>query len=89
MPRAMWCPQSVTVDTVVYIADRGGVILRYDPHNNQWTELPEYQYCYFTITELTHQLVVVGGEVCSLARRSRLYLSTVHQRGAGNIPTLQ
>ena len=63
MPRAMRRPQSVTVDTVVYIADRwcGGDILRYDPHNNQWTALPEYQYWYFTITELTHQLVVVGG----------------------------
>ena len=62
MPRAMVLPQSVTVDTVVYIARGGsGVILRYDPHNNQWTELPEYQYWNFTITELTHQLVVVGG----------------------------
>ena len=62
MPRAMVCPQSVTVDTVVYIADRvTGVILRYDPHTNEWTELPQYQYCWFTLTELTHKLVVVGG----------------------------
>ena len=64
MPDAMVEPQSVTVDTVVYIAYRGwlgGVILRYDPHNNQCTELPYYQYRGFTITELTHQLVVVGG----------------------------
>ena len=63
MPRVMRYPQSVTVDTVVYIADRGGsrVIVRYDPHNNQCTELPTYQYWNFTITELTHQLVVVGG----------------------------
>ena len=63
MPRAMVDPQSVTVDTVVYIADRGysGDILRYDPHTNELTKLPQYQYCWFTITELTHQLVVVGG----------------------------
>ena len=62
MPIAMVLPQSVTVDTVVYIADRvSGDILRYDPHNNQCTGLPEYQYWHFTITELTHQLVVVGG----------------------------
>ena len=63
MPDAMWLPQSVTVDTVVYIAERGlrGDILRYDPHNNQCTGLPYYQYWNFTITELTHQLVVVGG----------------------------
>ena len=62
MPRAIWFPQSVTVDTAVYIADSGGgVILRYDPHTNELTELPQCQYWYFTITELTHQLVVVGG----------------------------
>ena len=64
MPRVMVYPQSVTVDTAVYIADRymfTGDILRYDPHTNEWTELPRYQYSRFTITELTHQLVVVGG----------------------------
>ena len=61
MPRVMRLPQSVTVDTVVYIAHRGrGVILRYDPHTNKFTKL-HYQYWYFTMTELTHQLVVVGG----------------------------
>ena len=63
MPRAMVFPQSVTVDTAVYIAERYGsrVILRYDPHSNKFTQLPLYQYCYFTMTELTHQLVMVGG----------------------------
>ena len=61
MPRVIWYPQSVTVDTAVYIAERSGDILRYDPHTNEWTELPQYQYLYFTLTELTHQLVVVGG----------------------------
>ena len=61
MPREMVYPQSVTVDTVVYIAHRGvGVILRYDPHTNNFTKL-QYQCCDFTMTELTHQLVVVGG----------------------------
>ena len=62
MPRTMLYPQSVTVDTAVYIAGRdSGVILKYDPHTNELTKLPHYQYCYFTITELTNQLVVVGG----------------------------
>ena len=63
MPRVMAFPQSVTVDTVVYIAHRGGRggdILRYDPHTNNFTKL-QYQCCAFTMTELTHQLVVVGG----------------------------
>ena len=69
MPRAMVCPQSVTVDTVVYIAERGwsGVILRYDPHTNNFTEL-QYQYCEFAITELSHQLVVVGGRDMSTSK---------------------
>ena len=70
MPRAMWRPQSVTVDTVVYIAHRGlrgGVILRYDPHTNNFTEL-QYQYWFFTMTELTHQLVVVGGRDVSTGK---------------------
>ena len=79
MPRAMWGPQSVTVDTVVYIAHRGlliahwlsNVILRYDPHTNEWTELPQYQYWWFTITELTHQLVVVGGYDLSTLKMSK------------------
>ena len=63
MPRAVRYPQSVTVDTAVYIADRGylGVILRYDPHTNQFTKLPQYECWGFTMTELAHQLVVVGG----------------------------
>ena len=61
MPEVMVRPQSVTVDTVVYIAERRyGVILRYDPHTNNFTEL-QYQCLNFTMTELTHQLVVVGG----------------------------
>ena len=64
MPREMVYPQSVTVDTVVYIADRrwySGDILRYDPHTNNFTEQLQYQCCAFAITELTHQLVMVGG----------------------------
>ena len=74
MPRVMLGPQSVTADTVVYIAERywgSGVILRYDPHTNEWTELPQYQYLCFTLTELTHQLVVVGGIDRSTAKRSK------------------
>ena len=81
MPRVMWRPQSVTVDTVVYIADRGltvsggivrySVILRYDPHTNELTELPLYQYWRFTLTELTHQLVMVGGIDVSTDKMSK------------------
>ena len=72
MPRAIEYPQSVTVDTVVYIAERDWrVILRYDPHTNELTELPHYQYWAFTLTELTHQLVVVGGYDLSTGKTSK------------------
>ena len=74
MPRAMWYPHSVTVDTVVYIAERRygrGDILRYDPHTKKWTELPQYPYCWFTLTELTHQLVMVGGWDMSTGNTSK------------------
>ena len=64
-------PQSVTVDTAVYIAGRSGVIFRYDPHTNEWTKLPQYQYWGFTLTELTHQLVVVGGIDLSTDKTSK------------------
>ena len=64
MPRAIEYPQSVTLDTVVYVADRDRrVIHRYDPQTSQqWTELPEYEYWNFTITQVGGQLAVVGGE---------------------------
>ena len=95
MPGVMELPQSVTVDTVVYIADRGrysGVILRYDPHTNNFTEL-QYQCWDFTITELTHQLVVVGGlDVSTLKTTNKVSVWSPSQRSwthpypAMNIP---
>ena len=68
MPRAMWHPQSVTVDTVVYIAERdrywrsvSGDILRYDLHSQQWKEPLQYQYWWCGMTTVSSQLVMVGG----------------------------
>ena len=71
----MSLPQSVVIDRNVYVREGGygsvlgifrdgrgsRVIHRYDPQTQQWSELPEYQYWYFTMTELSHQLVLVGG----------------------------
>ena len=53
----------VTVDTVVYMARRYGSrdIHRYDPHTTELTKLPEYQCWNFTMTEVNHQLTLVGG----------------------------
>ena len=64
MPGVVGCPQSVTVDTVVYIAERywySDVILRYDLHSQQWMEPLQYQYCYCGMTTVSSQLVMVGG----------------------------
>ena len=72
MPGAIWDPQSVTVDTVVYIAERGywlsvigGDILRYDLHNQQWMERLKYQYWDCGMTTVSSQLVMVGGRGAS------------------------
>ena len=61
-------PFSVTVDTVVYITSKNHDILRYDTQTQQWTELPEYQYWGFTMTEVNHQLTLVGGKSTSSTR---------------------
>ena len=64
MPGVMWSPQSVTADTVVYIAESVSVsrdILRYDLHSQQWMEPLQYQYCDCGMTTVSSQLVMVGG----------------------------
>ena len=71
MPRVMRLPQSVTVDTVVYIAERlrlSGVILRYDLHSQQWMEPLQYQYFNCGMTTVSSQLVMVGGEDVSTGK---------------------
>ena len=61
MPRAMLWPQSVTVDTVVYIVVRYSDILRYDLHSQQWMEPLQCQYYCCGMTTVSSQLVMVGG----------------------------
>ena len=64
MPVVMVRPQSVTVDTVVYIAERdsASVILRYDLHSQQWMVPLQYQYYWQCgMTTVSSQLVMVGG----------------------------
>ena len=72
MPVAMQYPQSVTMDTAVYIADRGIScdIHRYDLQTKEWTKLPQYQGRYFTLTEHNHQLTLVGGRDWSTHKAS-------------------
>ena len=65
MPEAMHWPHSVFVDEAVYVTAGGGhrtcVIHRYELQTLQWTQLPEYQYCDFTMTVVNNQLTCVGG----------------------------
>ena len=65
MPVAMGCPQSVTIEGILYVNDRGRYsgsdILRYDLHNEQWCEPLQYQYCWSGMTVVSSQLVMVGG----------------------------
>ena len=84
MPRAMERPQSVTVDTVVYIVDRywgRGDILRYDLHSQQWMEPLQYQYYYCGMTTASSQLVMVGGcGVSTLKATNRVAVYSPSQR---------
>ena len=65
MPVTMGCPQSVTVEGILYVNNRGRYsgsdILRYDLHTEQWCEPLQYQYCWSGMTVVSSQLVMVGG----------------------------
>ena len=85
MPRAMRRPQSVTVDTVVYIAERDwssvSVILRYDLHSQQWMEPLQYQYWWCGMTTVSSQLVMVGGrDVSTVKITNRVAVYSPSQR---------
>ena len=74
MPRAMWEPQSVTIEGILYLNDRGGRcsdILTYDLHNEQWCEPLKYQYKCCGMTTVCSQLVMVGGLDVSTLKRSK------------------
>ena len=87
MPRVMWWPQSVTVDTVVYIAERCreylfsvSDILRYDLHSQQWMEPLQYQYWACGMTTVSSQLVMVGGQDVSTGTTNRVAVYSPSQR---------
>ena len=64
MPRAMDWPQSVTIEGILYVYDRGhrdSVIFRYDLLTQQWCEPVHCQYRACGMTTVSSQLVMVGG----------------------------
>ena len=74
MPRAMGCPQSVTIEGILYVYDRGHSgtdILRYDLHKEQWCEPVKQQYWNCGMTTVSSQLVMVGGYDLSTHKRSK------------------
>ena len=86
MPRVMGNPQSVTVDTVVYIAERewrslDSVILRYELHSQQWMEPLQCQYWRCGMTTVSSQLVMVGGgDVSTYETTNRVVVYSPSQR---------
>ena len=74
MPETMQCPHSVLVDEAVYVTAGGGhrtcIIHRYKLETQQWTTLPQYQYCDFTMTVVNNQLTCVGGRDVSTEKLS-------------------
>ena len=74
MPEKMQCPHSVFVDEAVYVTAGGGhrtcVIHSYKLQTQQWTTLPHYQYCDFTMTVVNNQLTCVGGRDVSTEKLS-------------------
>ena len=77
MPRVMGRPQSVTIEGILYVYDRGDSdIHRYDLHKEQWCEPVKHQYCYCGMTTVSSQLVTVGGRDVStykMSKRVRVY----------------
>ena len=69
MPIAMGGPvQSVVIGYSVYVG--GGspsldknryIVMKLDLRRDEWTELPQYSACYFSMTSLANRLVLVGG----------------------------
>ena len=68
MPIAMsGSVQSVVVQGTVYIGggyagDDDYIIMAYGITSGKWTTLPPYRTCYFAMTAINNQLVLVGGE---------------------------
>ena len=86
MPETMQAPHSVLVDEAVYVTAGGGhrtcVIHSYKLQTRQWTTLPLYQYCDFTMTVVNNQLTCVGGRGVSTEKLSNALAvySTSHRR---------
>ena len=74
MPKAMVCPQSVTIEGILYVNERGGRysdINRCDLHSRQWMEPLHYQHRCYGMTTVSSQLVMVGGRDVSTLKMTK------------------
>ena len=71
--------QSVMVQGIVYVggksvelfSDNDYIVMEYDTRSGKWGRLPPYRQCYFAMTVINNQLVLVGGKD-KQERRSKL-----------------
>ena len=61
--------QSVVVQGIVYVGggvaatdENNYIVMEYDTHSGKWDMLPPFKLCYFAMTVINNQLVLVGGE---------------------------
>ena len=48
-------------DHIVHPMDTRFIVLAYNTTTGNWTELPRYKTCYFGMTKINNQLIIVGG----------------------------
>ena len=69
--------QSVVMHGIVYVGGGGAggqndyIVMEFDTRSGKWGMLPPYRLCYFAMTVINNQLVLVGG-VDNQERRSKL-----------------
>ena len=76
MPYERFDSHAVVIRRRVYVGGGYGneatVVMVYDPHSDQWSQLPPYQFKKFGMAAVNDQLVLVGGEDDSFKRTNRL-----------------
>ena len=70
-------PQAVAINRKVYIGGRltsssseGQTVMVYDPQNDTWTTLPQYDCVYFAMAVVNNQVVLIGGVDVRLRSRT-------------------
>ena len=67
MPFGMEKPLSVVIQGTVYVGggfygSKDSTVMEYNTHSGKWDKLPPYRACFFAMTAINNQLVLVGGK---------------------------